>query len=397
MRNLVCASIALALLTATPVLATAAGQGAVEEAPGASHTGAILDISEKISGHILPELSDTFTMYTRSGIGRANVLTQAHAGGWLGFFANRTLGGPPPLSADIFRFDRDTAYKVMFQRRQYWQCTIDGCPTIFKLLESLGGGSAKTQQHDSTWSPTGTDGCPLAPVSHDYTVQDAGRSQTVNGFPAHLYTATFQTVYQDPQGRQDINTLQWKFWTTPLTGATQQIWAIHQQTADRFMHESGANASPWSRFVSRKIWRSLDVFLGDTSSHKSNNWTSSATRKLAEVKGFPVRVQVAWYVDAHACPAPPPTEQSDAETAAQNVGGGLGGILGGLIRKHVEKAVQTDMEKHFQPSSNEPVFEYDRNILSAKIGPIPDSVFNVPAGFVRTSAPNWPERTGRAD
>lgn len=397
MKHACITSLALALLTAMPGLATATAPGAATTAAASGHTGAILDITEKITGHILPELSDTFTMYTRSDTGRANVLMQAQVGGWLVHFANHYLDGPPPLSADIFRFDRDTAYKVLFQRKQYWQCTINGCPTLFKFIESIGGHSANTQPHDATWSPTGTDSCPLTPVSHDYTVQDTGRSKTVNGFPAHLYTATFKTVYQDPQGHQNFNTLQWRFWTTPLTGPLRQIWTIHQQQAERFMQESGASASPWSRFVSRKIWRTLDMFLGDTSSHDSN-WTNSAIHKLDKVKGFPVRVQVAWYVDAHACPAPPPQQQdSDAETVAQNLGGGLRGMLGGLIRKHVEKAVETRIEQHFQPNPNEPVFEYDRNILSAKIGPIPDSVFEVPPGFVRTQAPSWPEHSGRAD
>lgn len=391
MRNPHRTSLVMALLMAASGSAAASGQDAGTPAQGTTHVGAILEITEDISGHILPELSDTFTMYTRADIGRANVVTKAHVGGWLGHLANRAFDGPPPLTADIFRLDRNTAYKVMFPRRQYWQCTMDGCPTLYKIIESLADLSTDSpHDDDSSWSPTGTDSCPLTPVSHDYTVQDTGRSATINGFSAHLYTATFKTVYRDPQGRRNQNTLQWKFWTTPPTDTTRRIWAIHQQIADRFMQESHADASPWSRFVSRKIWRPLDVFLGDTSSHNSTNWTSSVNRKLAEVKGFPVRVTAAWYVDAQACPPPPPRQESDADTLAQNAAGGIGGMLSGLIRKHVEKAVETRIEKHFQPDPNQPVFEYDRNILSATIAPIPDSVFEVPAGFTRTQPPKLP-------
>ncbi|HEX7338543.1 MAG TPA: hypothetical protein VF271_01270 [Rhodanobacteraceae bacterium] len=394
---MVLAATSLAFAATSPAGATAPD---TTNTSGPSHTGAKLVISEKISGHILPDMTDTFVMYSRADR-RANVVIKAHVDGWLGRFANHYNVGKPPLHADIFRMDQNDAYKVLFHQKQYWQCQLEGCPTIYKFLESVMKPSDEASQDASTWHPTGTNDCPLTPVSHDYRVQKTAQSKTINGFPAHLYVATFKTVYADSAHRTNTSTLKWTFWTTPITGEIQRIWAIHEALAKRFLKSSGANDNPWARFVSRKVWQPLDAFLGDTDSH-AHNWSGDVTSKLAQVEGYPVRIKVAWYVDAHACPAPKPQTESDTQTLADNAGGGLRGMLGGLIRKHVEKHVEKAIDKHFQPDPDTPVFEYDRNILSAKITSIPDSVFHVPAGFVRKPTPkvsdvDWYDRHDKTD
>jgi hypothetical protein len=351
-----------------PALLIALTASAAASAAGPVHPTAVTRAKIEISGHILPASHQQLVSYTRPDR-RLNDYHVRMDAWWA-----RMLMRHASHTGDLFRLDHEQAYKVFYDKHEYYQCQVAGCPSLWNLIKRF---SAHHEDKDSTYDPNGTDTCPLTPTRHDIVVKDTGQTRTIDGYLTHHYRATFTAVFADRQQRTDTNTLQIDFWTTPPSGAIRQVWNIDQQALDRYMKEVSPNVSPLARYVPRDIFRALGAFIGDTDAH-AHAWHQRVAQQLATIPGFPVDLELNWFVDAKACPQQSADHGAEA-AVTHNPLGALRGMLGHAVEKRIAA--------HFTPAPNTPVFHYSREITQVDIEPVADSVFDVPANFTRKPLP----------
>jgi hypothetical protein len=365
----------LVTMLAGPGVVHASGTSASTASP-ARMQASVVRADIHIRGVILPASSQQLVSYSTRE--RRNNEYHIHFKSWWA----RMLMHNAHVS-DLFQLDKNAAYKVFYDSHKYYQCTVADCPTLFSLIKRLSRSGEDSKSDSKTYHPQGTEQCPLHPVRHDVVVKATGKHKTISGYPTSEYRATFTAVYADAAQRKDTNSLQIEFWTTPSTGAIGKIQDIHRALVKRYLSEQDVKSDPLARFLPKDVFKALDAFSGDTSS-KDYQWHNSVTRKLARIKGYPVRMQLDWYVHADACPAKSnESDDQDHGGGFHNPFGKLKSMVGHVIKKHVEH----DIEDHFRPDPNTPVFHWDRTITSAGMEAVSPDVFEVPAGFKREPMP----------
>ena len=333
------------------------------------HPTAVIHATTLMQGSILPNFHGTEVAYTRAD--RRTIDNQSKVDSWWGKMLFGDLH-----TADIFRLDETKAYKVNFDKQAYWECGVESCPSVLNLIRAASDSSADDRKEDH-YDPNGTAECPLHMTKHGFTVTNTGQAKTLNGYPAHLYRATWNLVYEDTAHRQDVNKLQIDFWITPATGEMKQVWAIHQKATDTYIKEAHLQNNPLAKFLPEDVFRALSAFSGDTDSSKQA-WHNDVSRKLARIKGYPLSIDLNWYVQGNACPDDS-GQTADAAGAATDPTGALESMAGKLFGNAVKS--------HFEPKADKPVFHYLFQVQSAKVEPVHDSVFEVPKGFVKKPLP----------
>lgn len=376
-RNVLTAALCLCLTT-TAAWAAPAGQ---DPSPsGETITASVVRGDIHMGGLLLPDSHQTLVQYTTPDkrINDYHIHFTSALMQWLGGDAH---------VADLFRLDQGMAYKVLYNKKQYYQCKISGCPTIYTLLQALTrSGHAEKKPHH-TYHPEGTEQCPLHRIRRDFTVEKTDQQKTIGQFKTRLYKATYTSIYADDDGNKDSNALEIQFWTTPVTPGIRRIQSQHRKQLERFLSEQHKPASPLARFLPTSIVQSLSAFLGNTSS-KGHKWHNQVTKKLARVEGYPVSISLDWFVHANACPAPKKKDDGDSGFSSLFGSGNPLSAVKGMVGHAVEKHIQKHVEGYFRPDPDTPILHWDRTITRIKMKQVSPSVFDVPAGFTKKPMPS---------
>ena len=337
------------------------------------HETAVIQASTEVTGSLLPDFRGSQTVYTRKD--RRTIENKTTLDAWWG----KMLGGDQH-SADIFRLDQAKATVVNFNLREYYECEISECPSLINMLDALGSSAEGTDQPEA-YDPEDNTSCPLTMTKNSFTVEDTGQRKTLNGYPTKLYQAKWELVQQDSSQRQNQNSLQIDFWTTPPDADIQKVWQIHDQITDAYIKEAELGNSPLAKFLPESIFRSLSVFSGDTSG-QSQQWDNEVSQKLASIEGYPINIDLNWYADNNAC-------QDETTPAAQTSSatdplGALKDMAGNMMGEAVAKQLA--------PDASEPVLSYRYHITSARIEQVSDSIFEVPAEFSKKPQPSWTQQ-----
>lgn len=334
-----------------------------------THTTAVIHATSRIEGSILPNFHGTETAYTRAD--RRTIDNESKVDSWWAKMMMDDLH-----TADMFRMDQNRAMKVNYNNQTYYECGISQCPSVINMLNAASNESA--DKGEDTYDPEGSEACPLQLVEHEFNVVDTGQSKTLHGYPAHLYQATWDLIYEDDNRQQNTNKLVIEFWTTPPTGEMKQIWAIHQKATDAYVEQADLDHNPLARFLPEDVFRAVSAFSGDTDS-STQQWHNEVTRKLATIQGYPLSIELDWYLEAHACEeAAPQTASSDSASDPL-----------GALKDMASNVVGDAVKDQFAADEGAPIFSYRYDVQSASIAQVHDSVFNVPKGFREKPLPDW--------
>ncbi|CAG9296958.1 hypothetical protein [Celerinatantimonas diazotrophica] len=333
------------------------------------HPTAVIHATSLIQGSILPNFHGTEVAYTRAD--RRTIDGHSKADSWWGKLLFSNLH-----TADIFRLDQNKAYKVDFNRRTYWECNVESCPSILNILRAASNQS--TDEKTDQYVPSGTETCPLHMIQHRFSVVKTSQEETLSGHQARLYRATWNLVSEDSAHHQNVNKLQIDFWTTSPTGEMKKVWEIHQKLTDTYLKEAHLQDNPLARFLPQDIFRALSAFSGDTDSSKQT-WHNDVSRKLATIKGYPLKIDLNWYQKNNAC------QSNNEQTAATSEASDPSDKLMSMASKLIGNIVKSETK----PKGEKPIFHYLYQVHSTKVEPVHDSVFQVPDGFVKKPLPKF--------
>lgn len=302
---------------------------------------------------------------------------------YTGRFKTLAGGGKPKSSADIVRLDRDLAWQLDVQKREYTELSFA------ELREMMEKGMANGQAGMD--GPEGRRGRDVE-MTYKVDVQRPGKKDKVNGFDAENVIVTITATPKDAGTGESAGsyTLKMDQWLSAQVPGQSEVAAFYRRYAEKM----GFDPQVQNQFAG------LARQYGDA--------VKQAAAKLKDLKGYPVRSTVTMSFGAE----PTPEQQAQIEksrTEAQarraeeqskreareddgakvqagvslssgNVGGAIGGLLGRRLGKSAGKKAEAGTSSQGSASGTPGGFTATTDVLSVSTGAAGAS-FDVPSGF----------------
>jgi hypothetical protein len=218
--------------------------------------------------------------------------------------------------------------------------------------------------------------CDIRLTKNDFSVKKTGQKQSINGFDAEEYHATWIVEGEDSKKMKDTSTLEITLWTTPESDQIRKIEEVQKEYHRVYLQKIGIGKTQTVGKIPAEAMGILSARLFGTMGEKGHNALLHAAKEMEKVKGFPISTKLEWYLDGKACGK----EGSHAERERNQEGSnaeGIGGLLSGLMGKSSEKKGDEKAEG----SKRGPVFGFVQEIKTMNIGPASDGLFQPPASY----------------
>ncbi len=210
----------------------------------------------------------------------------------------------------------------------------------------------------------------------EFKVERTGAHRTLNGFQCEEYVATWllETLNQKTQER-GRSVMKSNLWTTQETADLRRAREEEQAYHQAYLKKVGIEISPEE---ARRLGLNMFASFSGASEQEVQRGLAKVSNEWKKVQGYPVLTQVEWTIEGQEGSAGARSRPRQEESGQSGYGGGLGGLLGGLLGGG-----------QGQPSSSSgggeggPFILLTTEVKSVKVGPIPESQFEVPSDFVK--------------
>ncbi len=330
----------------------------------------VLKASGVVSGMILPDSTFEQLVYTRHD--KRRISNKYKYDSWM---VRKLLGNVDDTV--IFRKDKNLSW--VLSDKEYLECPLSGCGFNMRALLNTKNEDevGYEDENEFQYDPADDAGCPLSISKNNFTVTETGETRVISGYETKEYQAIWLTEYKDENNRKDTNTLKIVFWNTTPTTVMEEAWKIQAEATQSYRKGVKKENNPLSLLLSDETFDALSAFSGDTSK-ESKEWNNSVGQKLATVKGYPISIQIDWYIDQKACPEIQMAKKPEKKGFDwSNPVGSLQDSVGNIASKKI-----TSM---FTPDPSKPIFHYIYEVSNIAIEPVHDSVFEIPEGYTLTT------------
>lgn len=282
----------------------------------------------------------------------------------------RTFASGAGQGSEIVRLDRDTTYSLDHKKKSYTEMTFaEQRAQMERAMQQMEQSQAQQQQQTSGVDESE---CEWSPPKVDVT---RGEKGSIAGYYAERVSifATQSCTNRKTQEVCDFGLLldQWVAADFP---ASNEVQKYHLAYAEKM----GFSAAGSREFASR-----AQTMFG----RYTDMWKEVAA-KMGDVKEHPVKSSFGLGVGGPQC-----TSAQEAQAAGgpgggmPNIGGAIGGALGGMFGRKKESAqpAQQAAPAPTMPGGLVPLMTVSTELLSVNTGSIPDSHFDVPAGYKKSN------------
>ncbi len=270
----------------------------------------------------------------------------------------------------IYRLDRRLLWIVNTDKEEYTECPLAGCPVHRpppgKAQPAQGQPEAR---HEA--------GCTMRIAKSSFDVTPTGKKQTINGFDTEEYQVEWLVTLRDPKARTSISKLGVDIWTAQPTQAMRDAMAVEAAYSRDFAAATREASDRRPQILPNEAAGLILSYLGGALNARDHDAFFRAGKKLATIKGHPIRTTLTWNITGNAC-APKENGQqakSSASTArTPTSASGLASGLAGLFAEH-------EANKAADETANAPLLSITVEVRQLKVEPVHDSVFTVPAGY----------------
>ena len=204
------------------------------------------------------------------------------------------LPGGGNAETRIERLDRKLAWTLDAKYKSYTECPLKGCPPAPGRKPP----AKKPAEDDS-----GRDlECRLKIWNTTITVEPTGQKRSINGFDTEQYDVKWLVTFRDNASRKSTSTVSIDLWTTPVTAALKDATAIEKTFARARDKILGSDTETQKTGVlPPEVARMLSSYLAPNVSRADRANFLAGARKLDDVKGQPILMNVKWSFAGEAC------------------------------------------------------------------------------------------------
>ncbi|CAH0533148.1 hypothetical protein VST7929_01009 [Vibrio stylophorae] len=327
---------------------------------------AVLNAKLTVTGSSAPNLTGTQLVLTRDNQRRISDDMR---------FKNMLLRWANAQTSDFIDMKRGRAQLADDIAKTYRNCGIHSCDDF----QFNWAPEPEDEQGDNAMPEEPVEQCPVRLSKENYVVKKTGQQKEIAGMRTDGYLVEWHTESKDNAGNKDTSILRIHVWTTQPTQTMNEAWKVHQAFTDNYLAKTGDN-NDLSRIIGEDGYRALSAFSGDTQ-HRDSNTYNRYTRELRKIKGYPLQIDMAWYVNQTTCPEQnQPTDNSE-QSAPTDIEGVAVDFLGGLAQDAMGLN-ETDPNAW----KTTPVFQYIYEVTNVRMMPVADALLEVPADYTKVVA-----------
>ncbi|HVC09338.1 MAG TPA: hypothetical protein VNH15_05310 [Elusimicrobiota bacterium] len=275
-------------------------------------------------------------------------------------------GGKGKETLDIDRVDLDKRWALDSKRKTYTESPIsvpqNGSPPQ--------GEAAPASSQDAAPSA-------VRVVKTEFGVKDMSERKTVGEFSAEHYAIRYLLETQDAQTQQTrtyrMEADVWAApWTADLKQASSEVAAFNKAYFDKM--GLGLSSDEAQDFG----FKLLALMTGANGQDLSQS-LAEFQEKMSRVKGYPVELDVRWYPEQDS--AAPAGADDASQDAGSDLSGGASQVAASFLGGLASKMVRNEMAKKEGSGAAAPAFSVRTVVESVKVKSLPESDFEVPAGY----------------
>ena len=280
----------------------------------------------------------------------------------------RVLARGAGQAIEIVRLDQDKLYSVDAKKKTYSETTFaERREQMQQAMEKMREGQASQQQATS-----GVDESQCQWSDPKAEVVRSGEKATLAGFQAERVTVTATQSCTDKKTGQVCDFgLVLDQWVAPGFEASAETQAYHRAYAEKM----GLGA-----MTSRDFAERAESMFG-----RYQGLWSEVAKKMADVKGHPVKLSFGLGVGGPQCQSAQQTQDAGGPSGPPSIGGALGGAIGGMFGKKKEAAPPATTPPTALPGGLMPLMTMTSELIAVKRDAIDPQSFEVPAGYKKVA------------
>jgi hypothetical protein len=271
------------------------------------------------------------------------------------------------VDARILRPDRDLVWALNDEKKEYTECPLAaGCPRPSRPERPA---QRPAEQKPAQPEAKHESGCTMKIASNTFTVTPTGQKRSINGFDTDLYHVAWLVTFQDNTARKSISALNVDVWTTPVTEALRNVFAIEQAYARAY--SKNLTTSDKAPVLPPETMSMISAYMARSLASGEAAAFAAPVRQLEKIKGHPILTKIDWDMKGNAC-APKESDAPSANAPPPGPAETLSAIAGLLGQRKPENAAD---------AGNKPIISFQIETRMLKVDAEHDSLFVVPQGY----------------
>jgi hypothetical protein len=270
--------------------------------------------------------------------------------------------------ASIMRPDRDLIWRINDEKKEYTECPLfGGCPRPSQPEKKPA--EPKPQQPEAKHEP----GCTMKIAGNTFNVTPTGQKRNINGFDTDEYKVAWIVTFQDGNARKSTSSLNVDVWTTPISAALREIFAIEDAFSRSLAKSVTKNLTNQERsqVLPPDVMKAITGYLSRSLGPNETSAFANAARQMEKIKGHPISTRIEWDFKGNACAA------NDGDSASKNSpppspAAALSALSGLFGQKKPDDG---------KAAADKPVITVQIDVKTLKLQPEHDSLFVVPPGY----------------
>ncbi|MCG6988069.1 MAG: hypothetical protein LJF06_07800 [Gemmatimonadetes bacterium] len=286
--------------------------------------------------------------------------------------------------SEIIDVDADQIIHVDHAKKQYYVMTFEQAEKAMEAAaEQVSSGMSQAKQEPSQGEGSGSS-TPQIQTQMSFDLKPTGHHEKILGHDAAESYLTegldVQATEQDEQTKQDSTTegnltLFEDLWTTKDMPAVAKV-------EHEFEHNLSAK---WGSTVSSTDLASLGKVMGDP---RVSAALKKASENGTELQDTPLRTVLYLVTVPEGQKFDPELALSEGKPAQKKKSGGFGGFLKAAMSKATDQGRQQDQQAQQTPPHQTTFMKSTSEVTRFKVGSIPASVFQPPAGYTEVQPPD---------
>ncbi len=267
------------------------------------------------------------------------------------------LAGKPQTSVEITRLDRDLVWELDPAKKAYTERPIAMSTQTEVKTERRQSGPDQRK--------------PYKIVKSELKVSKTGARRDINGFACVEYLVTWELVLEDTASKGKVTqVMTTDLWNTPLTDKLKQAHGIETDFNRSYVKKLGVEVSPQE---TDRLGAGMLTSMYGLDPKETSGKLEQVGKELAKAEGYSIVTEVKWQIRDDSATA----KQAQAEPEPEPAPTGLRGMI---ANKLVPKPAP-------QPEGEGVVFSSYHEVKSVSLDPIPETDFEVPAGYKKVEKP----------
>jgi len=214
----------------------------------------------------------------------------------------------------------------------------------------------------------------------EFKVTSTGNSKKINGFSCQEFKLEMLLEVENLKTKEKTESrMEENLWTTPEAKDLIQLRKEEESFGLAMAKELGLETSPRDL---ENMGSAMAAAMTGTEEKDLRKSLARAANELKKIKGYPIVTEVEWFLKESPDSAKKKeVEKPSSQDSGVNMSGGIKGALGGFASKMAAKQLEKKMADREKAQEGKPLISIHSEIQSVSVAPVPDSAFEIPAGF----------------